>query len=142
MTRQQIIADLMACLATLRTDPAFGGRLRELRRGIFLAEELNDLPGLCLFTERIENREAAAGVAERLLVLHLWGAARAPRGDYAALDALLADCVAVLNRADRNPHWARTRLGAAEVYEGGASDPLGLFDFLLEVTYEAAPGEL
>lgn len=49
-------------------------------------------------------------------------------GDYDDLDRLAAACVAALGRPDLNPHWQRTVWRLPGLYEGGAGDPLGLFD--------------
>ncbi|MGD8561224.1 MAG: hypothetical protein PVG03_01760 [Desulfarculaceae bacterium] len=137
MTRSQIISDLMDCLGEIKPENGFSTRPAEIKRGIHLAEEMNDLPGLTLFNERVETTDAASQSAERLLVLHLWGAARAPHSDYSGLDQLAADCMKALGDPDLNPHWARTSATRLEVYEGGAGDPLGLFDLEIEVTYES-----
>lgn len=142
MTREQIITNLMACLAGISPAAGFTSQVRELRRGIHLAEELNDLPGLCLFNQRIQARDFALAVSERSLVMHLWGVVRAAHGDYQALDALAADCVRALQGEAFNPHWQSTHLGNLEVYEGGASDPLGIFDLEFTVSYEAGLTEL
>ncbi len=142
MTRVQIIDDLMACLGAISPENGFQSRPAELRRGIHLAEDLNDLPGLCLFSQRVESADQTGARAERRLVLHLWGAAPAPQGDFRALDALAADCLQALARPELNPHWQATTIGDMELYEGGAADPLGLFDLEITVSYEAGLGEL
>ncbi len=142
MTRAQIISDLMSALTEIAPENGFATRPMEIRRGIHLAEEMNDLPALTLFNERVETIDAASGAAQRTLVLHLWGAVKAPHGDYAELDDLAADCLKALVDPDLNPHWAETGLARLEVYEGGAGDPLGLFDLEIQVAYEAGLGEL
>lgn len=142
MTRVQIISDLMACLGAISPESGFQTQVAELRRGIHLAEDLNDLPALCLFSQRVESADQTGAKAERRLVLHLWGAAPAPQGDFSALDALAADCLEALARPELNPHWQATTVGDMELYEGGAADPLGLFDLEITVSYEAGLGEL
>ena len=142
MTRARIISDLIDALAAIAPENGFDSRVLEIRRGIHLAEEMNDLPALCLFNERVETVDAAAGTAQRTLVLHLWGAVKAPHGDYTGLDALAADCLKALADPDLNPYWADTSASRLEVYEGGAGDPLGLFDLEIQVAYEAGLGEL
>jgi hypothetical protein len=137
MTRARIIADLMSALESITTAGGFGLDVREVRRGIHLAEELNELPALTLFNERVESADQAGGVAERTLVLHVWGAAPAAHGDYAVLDALAAAAVSALGDPALNPHWQATACGPLEVYEGGAGDPLGLFDLEVRVGYES-----
>ena len=142
MTRAQIISDLMSALAEIAPENGFATSPAEIKRGIHLAEEMNDLPALTLFNERVETADEASGTAQRILVMHLWGAAKAPHGDYGDLDDLAADCLKALADPDLNPHWAVTSALRLEVYEGGAGDPLGLFDLEIQVAYEAGLGEL
>ena len=130
MTRTRIIGDLLDALAGI-------DMVRQVRRGIHLAEELNELPALCLFNEAVETVDATSATCRRELVLHLWGAARAVDDDYGQLDALAAACLAALADPARNPHWQATTCGRLELYEGGAGDPLGLFDLEVRVLYEA-----
>lgn len=137
MTRQNIIADLMACLKAIGPAQGFDITPARVRRGIHLASEASEMPALSLYNQRVETVDATESTTERLLVLHLWGAVHAQGGDYGALDRLAAACVAALGRPDLNPHWQRTTCGRLELYEGGAGDPLGLFDLELTVGYEA-----
>lgn len=142
MTRATIITDLMACLRGM--GPAQGQALAAAKvlRGIHLVHEVNQTPALCLFNERVESVDQTSGSAERSLVLHVWGAVHAAHGDYDDLDRLAASVVGALALPALNPHWQRTSCGNLEVYEGGAGDPLGLFDLEVTVTYEAGLGEL
>ncbi|RJX29176.1 MAG: hypothetical protein C4525_14865 [Desulfarculus sp.] len=137
MTRAQIIGDLMDCLRAMGPDQGQALAAAQVLRGIHLASEMNQMPGLCLFNERVETVEQSDRTAERRLVLHLWGAVHAVDQDYGQLDALAASVLAALADPALNPHWARTSAGPLEVYEGGAGDPLGLFDLELWVTYES-----
>ncbi len=142
MTRATIISDLMTCLTTMA--PEYGPYVAAARveRGIRLASEMPERPALALFNERVETKDLAADQAERVLIMHLWGAADAPEGTYGELDQLAASCVGALADPALNPHWSRTSCGAIEVYEGGASDPIGMFDMELRVTYESASNTL
>ena len=137
ITRAQIIADLMACLASIDPDHGFPLAVRELRRGIHLAEELAEMPALTLFNERVETLDQTSSTAARRLVLHLWGAVHVRHDDYSQLDQLAAACLKALADPNFNPHWQATSCGRLEVYEGGAGDPLGLFDLEFTVDYES-----
>lgn len=137
MTRQEIIADLMACLAAITPEHGFAIAPRLIRRGIHLVSQASQTPALCLFNERVETVDANGGLAERLMIMHLWGAVSTPGGEYAPLDALAAACLAVLGRPDCNPHWDRTHCQRLELFEGGASEPLSLFDLQFSVAYES-----
>lgn len=138
ITRSQIISDLLACLAAM--GPTNGQPLaaRQVLRGIHLASEMHEKPALCLFNEKVETEETASQLAERTLFLHLWGAVGAAHGDYSQLDRLAASCLLALQDPALNPHAERTSLGALEIYEGGAGDPLGIFDMEVLVRYETA----
>lgn len=138
MSRVQIIADLLACLRAVGPAGGFPLRVAHLKRGIHLVSQFNELPALALYNQRVTTADAAGGVAERVLTLHLWGAAPAPGGDYAQLDALAAACVRALHDPALNPHARRTSAPRLELYEGGAGDPLGLFDLEIQVGYESA----
>jgi len=142
MNRAQIIEDLMETLAAIRTENGFATQPAEIRRGIHLAEDMNERPALCLFNEKVETIDATSGTAQRILFLHLWGVANAPQADYSGLDHLAADCLKALADPALNPYWAATSAVRLLVYEGGAGDPLGLFDLHLQVSYEAGLGEL
>ena len=142
MNRSQIISDLLACLEAIGTGQGFLTSPREIKRGIHLAEEMNDLPALSLFNEKIETKDLTNATAERVLVMHIWGAARAAQGEYGQMDDLMADCLRALSRPDLNPHWNDTVVTNLEVYEGGAGDPLGLFDLELQVSYETGLTEI
>ncbi|MFH1035258.1 MAG: hypothetical protein V1806_12185 [Pseudomonadota bacterium] len=137
MTRQAIIADLMGCLGAISPAQGFDITPARVVRGIHLASEASEMPALSLYNQRVETVDSTESTCERLIILHLWGAVHAHGGDYAGLDRLAAACVAALGRPDLNPHWQRTTCGRLELYEGGAGDPLGLFDLELTVSYEA-----
>ena len=136
MTRSGIIANLVSCLSGIATNEGFATTPREVKRGIHLAEEMNDLPALSIFNEKVETEDLTNATAERVLVMHIWGAAKAPHGDYTQMDQLMSDCLQALSRPDLNPHRDETIVTRLEVYEGGAGDPLGLFDLELKVSYE------
>lgn len=142
MTRDQVITDLLACLDAM--GPAHGQPLAAelVKRGIHLASELSPLPALTLFNESVDTQDLTSGAAERKLVAHVWGAVNAAAGDYSDLDDLAAGVVMALADPELNPHWQRTSLARLEIYEGGAGDPLGLFDLEVLVTYEAPLGSL
>lgn len=142
MTRAQIIDDLLSCLMAM--GPAHGMPLAAatVTRGIHLAHELPELPGLTLFNQRVETKEESDQSAQRRLVLHLWGAVHAVNNDFSKLDNLIAGVLAALADPALNPHWASTTAGNLEVYEGGAGDPLGIFDLELCVSYESALGTI
>jgi hypothetical protein len=137
MTRAQIIADLLACLKAIAPAQGFDIVPARVVRGIHLASEAGEMPALSLYNQRVQTVDSTESTSERLLILHLWGAVHARGGDYGDLDRLAAACVAALGRPDLNPHWQRTTCGRLELYEGGAGDPLGLFDLELTVSYEA-----
>ncbi len=137
MTRAQVINDLVTCLKSITLAAGFAIEPKVVLRGIHLVSELNELPALSLMNQQVTAEDLAAGVSQRRLLLHLWGAVRAPRGDYGQLDQLAAAVVSALAAAEHNPHWDRTHLGPMEIFEGGAGDPLGLFDLQLEVSYQA-----
>lgn len=142
MNRAQVIQDLFACLSAV--GPQNGHPLAPalVKRGIHLASELSPLPALTLFNEAVDTSDLAGRTAERRLVAHVWGAVNAAGGDYLPLDQLAAGVAAALADPGLNPHWQRTGLGRLEIYEGGAGDPLGLFDLEVIVTYEADLGVL
>jgi hypothetical protein len=137
MTRAQIIVDLLACLKAIAPAQGFDIAPARVVRGIHLASEASEMPALSLYNQRVQTVDSTESTSERVLILHLWGAVHARGGDYGDLDLLAAACVAALSRADLNPHWQRTTCGRLELYEGGAGDPLGLFDLELTVSYEA-----
>jgi hypothetical protein len=142
MTRQEIIEDLMECLGAIGPDNHFSLQPQTLRRGIHLASQAGALPALTLFNQRVATLEQTGTNVERTLTFHLWGATQAPHDDYSDLDALAAACVNALNNPAFNPHWDRTSVRSLEIYEGGASDPLGLFDLVFDLTYESPLGTL
>ena len=137
MTRARIISDLITCLGAM--GPAAGMPLaaRQVLRGIHLAEQVNDLPALTLFNERVETKEIGGRVAQRRLVLHVWGYAQATDSDFSAMDSLAESVLMALADPELNPHWDRTTCGDLEIYEGGASDPLGIFDLKVSLDYES-----
>ena len=137
MTRQEIITDILAACAAITTANGFSVQVKAVKRGIHLAEEFSELPGLSLFNERVETTDLTTATAERVLILHLWGAVKAAHEDYSSLDALAAACLEVMADPDHNPHWQSTTCGNLEIYEGGAGDPLGLFDLEMKITYES-----
>ena len=141
-TRQAVIAQLMACLAGITFANGFAIAPKKIKRGIHLASQASETPALSLFNERVETLELGGGVAERVLVMHLWGAAAASGGDYTQLDLLAAACLAALARPDLNPHWQRTTAQRLEIFEGGAAEPLALFDLEFSLAYESALGVL
>lgn len=137
MTREQVISDLLACLRSIGPAQGFAIEPAAVLRGIHLAQELNELPALSLMNQRVDSTPLTTATAQRVLTFHLWGVARAVGEDYSQLDALAAAAVAALLRPELNPHWLSTSPGRLELFEGGAGEPLGLFDLELEVTYEA-----
>lgn len=141
-TRAAVIADLMTCLAGITVENGFAIAPKKLKRGIHLASQASETPALSLFNERVETIETGGDTAERMLVMHLWGAAAANQGDYAQLDLLAAACLTALARPDLNPHWQRTTAQRLEVFEGGSAEPLALFDLEFSLTYETALGVL
>lgn len=142
MNRSQIINDLMACLNGITTQAGFASQPKAVLRGIHLAEQMNEMPALCMFTERVETTDLTNSGAERLMILHVWGAARAVGSNFGDLDDLAAAVTQALGDHELNPHWARTSCLRLELYEGGAGDPLGLFDLEVQVTYETPLDQL
>jgi hypothetical protein len=137
MTRAQIISDLMDCLTDM--GPTHGQPLAAdtVARGIHLSDEFNDLPALSLFNERVETIDSTDKTAERKLIMHLWGYVHAVDDDYSDLDDLAESVLMALADSGLNPHWASTSCGNLEIYEGGAGDPLGIFDLEMTVDYES-----
>lgn len=88
MNRQEIIADLLACLKAIGPATGFGIAPAGVRRGIHLASEASDLPALSLYNQRVETADGTEATTERLIVLHRWGAVHAQGGDYGDLDRL------------------------------------------------------
>ncbi len=137
MNRASIISDLLACLEAMGPSGGMPLAARAVLRGIHLAEQVNQMPALALFNERVETVEQSGQTAERRLVLHLWGYANAANSDFSDLDGLAASVLMALADPGLNPHWQRTTCGNLEVYEGGAADPIGIFDLELSVAYES-----
>ncbi len=137
MNRAQIIADLMNCLGAIGPAQGFALRVAHLKRGIHLVSQMSELPALALYNQRVTTVDATGGSAERVLTLHLWGAVHAAGEDYSGLDALAAACLQALHDPALNPHAVRTSAPRLELYEGGAGDPLGLFDLEIQVSYES-----
>ncbi|MCF8033872.1 MAG: hypothetical protein K9K66_16935 [Desulfarculaceae bacterium] len=137
MTRATIIDDLLACLRAMGPIHGMPLAAATVLRGIHLAEQVNDLPALALFNERVESLESTDRTVERKLVLHLWGYAKAAGSDFSGLDRLAESALMALGDPGLNPHWERTACGNLEIYEGGAGDPLGIFDLELTVEYES-----
>ncbi len=142
MTRAQIIADLLACLRAMGPEHGQSLAARAVVRGMALSPEGGELPMVCLFTEKVLTTELAEAFAQRIVVMHVWGAAKAPEGDFSQLDELCASVVGALCNPQLNPHWPTTSLGTIEFFEGGANEPVGMFDLVVEVGYEAAVGQL
>jgi len=137
MTRAEIISDLIDCLTDMGPTHGMPLAAQEVLRGIHLAEQINDMPAVALFNERVETLEVTDRTAERKLIMHLWGYVNAANNDFSELDSLAESVLMALADPGLNPHWQRTTCGNLEVYEGGAADPIGIFDLELSVAYES-----
>lgn len=80
MSRAQIIAEIMTCLAAIGPSQGFTIQIAHLKRGIHLVSQINELPALALYNQLVATVDVTGGLAERVLTLHLWGAVHAPRG--------------------------------------------------------------
>lgn len=132
--RAQIMADLQAVLQSITG-------VAEVRRGLHMDDDMPARPALCLAGQKRSCRDFSSGQAEAKLFVVIAGYVDCPAADYSALDGLAADLEAALMDSARNPWWADTHIGDLLVYEGGASDPIGILNLEITVDYEYQRGE-
>jgi len=137
-SRATILEDLKATLESITTGNGFQCTVAKVLRGIHTEDEFSGkMPGLCFWNERGPRRNMAAMKSERTLVIHIWGYVKADgiSGDYEALDKLVADVEKALMTPAYNSYWEFTEVNESTYYEGGAADPIGIFEMIVEISY-------
>jgi hypothetical protein len=136
--RADILGTVKTALQSITAKNGFRSTVDTVLRGIHTEDEFSGrMPGLCFWNERGPRRNMAQGKSERTLVIHVWGYVKAEgvSGDYDALDNLVADVEQALMTPAYNPYWDFTEIGETTYYEGGAADPIGIFEMMVEISY-------
>jgi len=139
--RATILGDLKRALESITIANGFQTDVETVLRGIQPEEAFSGrMPGLCLWNERGPRDNLYQGGSERRLVCHIWGYAvvQADIGNYEALDKLVADVEKCLMTESYNGYWGFTDIRETVYYEGGIDDPIGIFDMVVEVSYNYA----
>ncbi len=136
--RSSILAALDTCLKAITVANGFGVTVATVKRGLHLPEELPERPALAYFSTQRDREDITNAQAEAVLRVTIAGLADAPAADFSTFDALLAAVESALMIPARNPYWETTHVKQARTYEGGSSDPIGIFELDLEITYQYA----
>jgi len=138
-TRKTILDALKERLEGITRANGYQINIGQVERGIHLADDLPNRPALCFWNDKGPKTELAGEQCERTLHCWLWGYAKVQPGDYDELDALAADAEERINEWF-DDGWPSGVVGLsvtnATYYEGGASDPLGMCEMEVEITYQ------
>lgn len=134
--RATIIADIKSGLESITTANGFTSDVVEVRRGFHWADEFNDQPALSLFNHRAPSVDMAVGLSETTLHCVVHGFCKAIEADYTVLDGLLEDVVKALMTEAYNPHVHSTKIGEAQIDEGGVAPGQGIIEVQFTVEYE------
>lgn len=135
-TRREILSALKTCLEGITTDNDYQVTVAEVKRGIHFVDDMRNRPGLCFWSDKGPRRDETNEQSERDLHIWIWGYVDVQPGNYDELDKLVAD---VETRLMTRSAWAYrddTKIGELNTYEGGASDPVGVFEMEVTVNYE------
>lgn len=116
----------------------------EVKRGIHVADDMQNRPALCFWNDKGPRDVYVNTEMDRTLHVWLWGYINVQAGDYDNLDALVSDAEKRINAWRDN--WPSNVINAwiqdSTYYEGGASDPVGMFEMEVFIKYrytETAP---
>lgn len=135
-TRADIMAAIKTCLESITTDNGFALSVVEVRRGLSLPEEFAQRPALAFFSINRPRKDQTNEQSEALLEFVIQGFADAPNGNFTTFDALMAAVEKALMTAAYNPYREDTKIDNTASYEGGSSDPVGIFDMHGRIFYE------
>lgn len=135
-TRATIMAALKTCLESITTGNGFALTVAEVRRGLSLPEDFPERPALAFFSISRPRIDQTNEHSEATLHFVVQGFADAPAGNFTTFDALMAAVETALMTLAYNPYREDTKIGELNTYEGGASDPVGIFDMHGTIFYE------
>lgn len=111
----------------------------EVKRGIHLSDEMPNKPALCFWNDKALKTDQAGEKCEKALHIWMWGYVDVQPGNYDTMDALECDVEKALNSTPVE-NWPASVIevdaGNITTYEGGASDPLGMFEMELVITFQ------
>lgn len=137
-TRKTILDSIKTWLEAITTGNGYNITVAEVRRGIHFEGDLPNRPALCFWNDKGPKEDLAGGQCRRTLHLWIWGYIDIQPDNYDNLDNLVEDVEACLNdsHADWPPGVTEVEITDAAYYEGGASDPAGIFEMEASIVYE------
>ena len=136
--RKTILDDVKAWFEAITTTNGYATTVAEVRRGIHQAEDMPNRPAISFWNDRGIKTDLAGEVCQRILHLFVWGYIDIQPGVYDNLDNLVADVETCLNDSRANWDASVTEVDVKDItyYEGGASDPIGMFEMEVDIYYE------
>lgn len=136
--RKTNLDDLKTLLEAITVANGYQSTVAEVKRGIHYVGDMPNRPGLCFWNDKGPKKDLAGEQCERVLHVWIWGYVDIQPGDYDALDAIVSDVEKCLNTSLES--WSssvtESKVIDTTYYEGGVSDPIGIFEMEAEITYE------
>ena len=137
-SRKSILDDLKTWLEAITVANGYQTTVAEVKRGIHYADDMQNRPSLCFWNDKGPKKDLAGEQCERVLHIFIWGYIDIQPGTYDNLDGLVSDVEACLNgsRANWDSSITQVDVGDSTYYEGGVTDPIGIFEMEAEIYYE------
>lgn len=140
--RSDIIEKLKTWIESVTVANGYDTTILEVRRGIHSVDDMYNRPAVCLWNLHVERINGFGDTADRKMQVMIWGYIDVKHDsngdmDYEPLDDFVSDIEKRIDASKSDWEVGTQDIDITEIviYEGGTSDPIGMFEMTVEITY-------